>query len=217
MGTNVSGKGGRRRRVLSPSQKYEVFLEVTTSDLTQAQVAVKWGIDRSTVKTIVRTAVARHDLWQGCCVSPEGESKSFRSPPSIPAEKKSRIVLSVLAGERTIAEAARREKVSEQSISRWKAEFGEAGKTALAAGRSGPSGREEQLEAEVVELTQALGEAGVEVRVPKKSAQCRLGPRRPRGDPHRGGNVDGEVLPSDRQDLNGRGDAGRPVPGPSAR
>lgn len=37
-------------------------------------------------------------------------------PPSIPAEKKSRIVLSVLAGELTIAEAARREKVSEQSI-----------------------------------------------------------------------------------------------------
>ena len=56
MGTNVSGKGGRRRRVLSPSQKYEVFLEVTTSDLTQAQVAAKWGINRSTVKSIVQTA-----------------------------------------------------------------------------------------------------------------------------------------------------------------
>lgn len=56
MGTNVSGKGRRRRRVLSPSQKYEVFLDVTTSDMTQAQVAAKWGIDRSTVTTIVRTA-----------------------------------------------------------------------------------------------------------------------------------------------------------------
>jgi transposase len=42
-------------------------------------------------------------------------------PPSIPVEKKTRIVL--LAGEITIAEAARREKVSEQSIGRWKAEF----------------------------------------------------------------------------------------------
>ena len=50
-------------------------------------------------------------------------------PPSIPVEKKSRIVLSVLAGEMSIAEAARRE-VSEQSIGRWKAEFLEAGKTA---------------------------------------------------------------------------------------
>lgn len=86
-------------------------------------------------------------------------------PPSIPAEKKTRIVLSVLADEMTIAEAARKEKVSEQSIGRWKAEFLEAGKTALAAGKSGPSSREEQLEAEVADLTQALGEAAVELRV----------------------------------------------------
>ena len=72
-------------------------------------------------------------------------------PPVIPAERKTRIVLSVLAGEMSIAEAARREKVSEQSIGRWKADFLEAGKTALAAGRSGPSTREEQLEAQVEE------------------------------------------------------------------
>jgi transposase len=97
-------------------------------------------------------------------------------PPSIPVEKKTRIVLSVLAGELTIAEAARKEKVSEQSIGRWKAEFLEAGKTALAAGRSGPSTREEQLEAEVVDLTQALGAAAVEIRVWKRSAEGRLGP-----------------------------------------
>ena len=37
-------------------------------------------------------------------------------PPSIPVEKKTRMVSSVLAGEMSIAEAARREKVSEQSI-----------------------------------------------------------------------------------------------------
>lgn len=36
-------------------------------------------------------------------------------PPTIPAEKKIRIVLSVLQGEISIAEAARREKVSELS------------------------------------------------------------------------------------------------------
>jgi transposase len=35
-------------------------------------------------------------------------------PPTIPAEVKTRVVLSVLAGEVTIAEAARREKISEQ-------------------------------------------------------------------------------------------------------
>ena len=96
----------------------------------------------------------------------------------IPAERKTRIVLSALAGEMSIAEAARREKVSEQSIGRWKADFLEAGKTALAAGRSGPSTREEQLEAHVEDLTQALGEAAVEIRVWKKSAEGRLGPSR---------------------------------------
>lgn len=100
------------------------------------------------------------------------------SPPVISAERKTRIVLSVLAGEMSITEAARREKVSEQPIGRWKADFLEAGKTALAAGRSGPSTREEQLEAQVEELTQALGEAAVELRVWKKSAEGRLGSSR---------------------------------------
>ena len=99
-------------------------------------------------------------------------------PPMIPPEKKTRIVLAILSGEMSIAEAARKEKVSEQSIGRWKAEFIEAGRTALVAGRSGPSSREEQLEAEVLDLTQALGEAHVELRVWKKSAEGRLGPSR---------------------------------------
>jgi transposase len=67
-------------------------------------------------------------------------------PPMIQPEKKTRIVLAILSGEMSIAEAARKEKVSEQSIGRWKAEFIEAGRTALVAGRSGSS-REEQLEA----------------------------------------------------------------------
>ncbi|PZS04813.1 MAG: transposase [Pseudonocardiales bacterium] len=99
-------------------------------------------------------------------------------PPVFSAEVKTRIVLCVLSGETTIAQAARKEQVSEQSIGRWKAEFLEAGKTALAAGRSGPSTREEQLAAQVEDLTQALGEAAVELRVWKKSAEGRLGPSR---------------------------------------
>jgi transposase len=96
----------------------------------------------------------------------------------IPVEKKNRIVLSVLAGEVTIAEAARKEKVSEASIGKWKAAFLEGGKAALATGKSGPTSREERLEEEVAELTQALGEAAVEIRVWKKSAEGRLGPSR---------------------------------------
>lgn len=86
--------------------------------------------------------------------------------------------MSVLAGEVTVAEAARRAKVSEQSVGNWKRQFLEAGKTGLVAGKSGPSTREQQLEAEVAELTQALGEAHLEARVWKKSAEGRLGPSR---------------------------------------
>jgi transposase len=100
-------------------------------------------------------------------------------PPAVPAEEKTRIVLSILAGELSVAEAARRAKVSEQSVGTWKRQFLEAGRAGLtAAGRSGPSTREQQLEAEVADLTQALGEAAVELRVWKKSAEGRLGPSR---------------------------------------
>lgn len=76
----------------------------------------------------------------------------------------------------TIAEAARREKISEAPIGRWKAEFLEAGKTASVAGRSGAWTREEQREGEVAHLTQVLGEAAVEIRVWKKPVEGRLGP-----------------------------------------
>ena len=99
-------------------------------------------------------------------------------PPVFPAEKKIRIVLSVLQGEISIAEAGRREKVSEQAIGNWKRQFLEGGKAGIEAGKSKPSTREQQLEDEVVELTTALGEAAVEIRVWKKSAEGRLGPSR---------------------------------------
>ncbi len=67
--------------------------------------------------------------------------------------------------------AARRAKVSQQSVENWKRQFLESGRAGLVAGKSGPSTREQQLEAEVTELTQALGEAAVELRVWKKSAE----------------------------------------------
>ena len=99
-------------------------------------------------------------------------------PPVVPAEEKVRIVLSVLAGEVTVAEAARRAKVSEQSVGNWKRQFLEGGRLGIVAGKSKPSSREQQLEAEVADLTQALGEAHLETRVWKKSAEGNLGPSR---------------------------------------
>jgi transposase len=92
-------------------------------------------------------------------------------PPVFPAEQKTRIVLSILAGEITVAEAARQYKVSEQSVGTWKRQFLDAGRAGLAptAGAK-TSSREAQLEREVEELKAALGEA---------TRGAALGPRRP--------------------------------------
>src|SRR3954466_3555589 len=76
-----------------------------------------------------------------------------RPPQCSRPRRRSVIVVSILAGEITVVEAARRAKVSEQSVGNWKRQFLEAGKSGLAAGKAGPSTREQQLEAEVTELT----------------------------------------------------------------
>ncbi|MFJ4678448.1 transposase [Kitasatospora sp. NPDC088783] len=97
--------------------------------------------------------------------------------PTLPPEEKVRIVLSILAGEMTVVEAAGLAKMSEQSIGTWKRHFLESGHAGL-AGKSGPSTREQQLESQIVDLAQALGEAAIELWVWKKSAEDRLGPSR---------------------------------------
>ncbi len=100
-------------------------------------------------------------------------------PALISVEDKFRIVCSVVGGELSVAEAARRSKVSEQSISSWKRQFLEGGKQGLAdGGRPGSKPQVLRLEAEIEDLKAALGEAHVELRVWKKSAEGRLGPTR---------------------------------------
>ena len=39
----------RRRRRLSPSEKYEAFVQVTSGEMSVAECADHWGVDRSTV------------------------------------------------------------------------------------------------------------------------------------------------------------------------
>lgn len=91
-------------------------------------------------------------------------------PPKRPVEIKLRIVLSVLRGEQSAAEAARRHGVSETSIGKWKDQFLEGGRAGLAAAkeRRGPTGEEARLRSQVDELTYALGEAHVELRLAKR-------------------------------------------------
>ena len=41
---------------MAPSEKYQIYVEVLTQQATQREAAVKWGVDRSTVIHICRTA-----------------------------------------------------------------------------------------------------------------------------------------------------------------
>jgi transposase len=90
-------------------------------------------------------------------------------PSKFSPEKKQQIVLSVLRGEMSLAEAARRHAASETSVAKWRDLFVEGGVAALKSGsRVAPSGREAQLEHELADLTHALGEAHVELRILKR-------------------------------------------------
>ena len=91
-------------------------------------------------------------------------------PSQHSVELKLKIVLSVLSGESSQAEAARRHGISETSIGKWKQQFLDGGREGLAHGDGAgkPSGREQRLLEEVDDLTRALGEAHVELRALKR-------------------------------------------------
>ena len=50
----VNGK--RKRRRLSPSEKYGIYVSVLTGQATQREAAERYGVDRSTVVTARRVA-----------------------------------------------------------------------------------------------------------------------------------------------------------------
>jgi transposase len=85
-------------------------------------------------------------------------------------EKRAEVVLALLRKEDTIANLARRNGVSEQSLYRWRDDFVAAGKQQLASkGASAEARRElEQLKREVAERDQVIGEITIANRVLKK-------------------------------------------------
>ena len=96
------------------------------------------------------------------------------------AEEKLQVVLSVMRGEMTQVEVARRMELSQTTISKWLKQFTEGGREALARGenpRAPSSKREVDLERQVEELTTALGEAYVELRVWRKGGALYPGSR----------------------------------------
>jgi transposase len=92
--------------------------------------------------------------------------KPFRS-----ADEKLQVVLSVLRGEMTQVEAARRLEMSQTTIAKWQKQFLEGAHESLARGENAKapaSRRETELQTQIEELTSALGEAYVELRVWRK-------------------------------------------------
>ncbi len=92
--------------------------------------------------------------------------KPFRS-----TDEKLQIVLSVLRGETTQVEAARKLQMSQTTIAKWQKQFLEGARESLARGENakGPNTKHElELEERVGELTEALGEAYVELRAWRK-------------------------------------------------
>lgn len=63
-------RSGRRRKKLAPSQKYEIFTSVLTSSATQRELADKYGVDRTTIRTIC--AAAKQGALDALAVSVPG-------------------------------------------------------------------------------------------------------------------------------------------------
>jgi transposase len=116
------------------------------------------------------------------------------------ADEKIKAVLSVLRSELTQVEAARRLEISQTTIAKWQKQFLEGAREFLARGDNArdPSSRREQgLEAQIEELTSALGEADVELRVWRKGGLS-TPVRRSRGNPQRDEDERGSVLRAPR-------------------
>lgn len=94
-----SGGVGKRRRLLSPSEKYELYVAVLTGQCTQREAADKWHIDRATVTAICRSAKA-------------GALQALSARPGRPGKTAEQVEL-----EATRAEAERlRATVAEQAV-----------------------------------------------------------------------------------------------------
>lgn len=108
-------------------------------------------------------------------------------PPAISADEKLELILKVLSGELSLAQASRQAKVSQQSVANWRNKFIDGGREALEGVLSRSTRRERELQAEITELKTALGEAYIQLRVRRRAGEYRSIPfsnsRRSDGSP----------------------------------
>lgn len=102
-------------------------------------------------------------------------------PPIYSAEKGLEVVVTILKGEMTQTEVARRMQLSQTTISKWLKIFTESGLQGLQRGenphKSAASKQVADLQAQVDDLTSALGKAYVELRVWRKKGALYPGSR----------------------------------------
>ena len=84
-----------------------------------------------------------------------------------PTDTKEQIVLTVLGGQLSVAEAARQHSVNESLIHTWKAQFLEAGRARLAGDRT--DDRHGELERENERLKVLVGEKELALHIAKKA------------------------------------------------
>jgi hypothetical protein len=70
--------GRRAKRFLSPSQKYELWLQLVTGELSQGEAAERFGIDRSTVMRIRQ--VAKQGALEALAASKPGVRQAREDP-----------------------------------------------------------------------------------------------------------------------------------------
>ncbi len=75
----------KKRRLLSPSEKYEAFVSVLTGQGSQREVADRLGVDRSTVVTACR--VARQGALDALSASVSGRPGQSREAAELAAAK----------------------------------------------------------------------------------------------------------------------------------
>ncbi|MFE7271141.1 transposase [Streptomyces sp. NPDC057623] len=100
-------------------------------------------------------------------------------PPALPTDKKVEIVLDILSGRTTAAQAARSVGVSGQAISNWKNKFIAAGSDGLETGTDQHARREQQLLEEISELKSALGDSYLQLRTMRATLRARATFNRP--------------------------------------
>lgn len=99
-------------------------------------------------------------------------------PPCLSPEDRTAIVLDLLAGRITPANAARLAGVSTQTISTWRQQFVDAGRHGLSplSQHAEDARRERELRREIARLKEALGEAHLTLRV-RRNGSTQTHPR----------------------------------------